>query len=101
MNACSVARQGLSFTRLGGWATAWVVRCRCGLFAGPLWEVTNVLAGVMAITFYEALQAGKTVGEAARIARQKTHDKAPHDPTWLAYTFYAHANARVLLPPPG
>lgn len=98
MNACRVGRQGWSLTRLGGWVTAWINHCQCGLFVGPLWAVGNSSAGRMAALFYEALQQGQTAGEAARIARRAVRHEFPAKATWLAYSFYANPNARVWLP---
>ncbi len=95
MNACRVGQQAWSLTRLGGWAAAWVDRCRCGAFIGPLWAVNDHLAWRFASRFYEEVEAGKTLAEAVRAARLHVRALAPQNPTWLAYTLYAHPNARV------
>jgi len=95
LNACRVGQQGWSLTRLGGWAAAWVDRSRCGAFVGPLWSVSDWLAYDFARAFYDALRQGQTIGQAAQAARIRVRGLAPDDPTWLAYSVYAHPNARV------
>jgi hypothetical protein len=98
LNACQVGQQGWSLTRLGGWAAAWVDRCRCGAFIGPLWSVNDRLASEFARAFYDALCEGRSIGQAAQAARQQTcHQTLRYNPTWLAYSVYAHPNARVRL----
>ncbi len=100
LNACRVGQQGWSLTQLGGWAATFVARCRCGAFVGPLWSVDDQVAYEFARFFYEALGEGKTLGQAAQIARCKARDLAPENPTWLAYSIYAHPNARVAFSQP-
>jgi hypothetical protein len=95
LNACRVGQQAWSLTQLGGWAAAWIRRCRCGAFLGPLWSVTDQPAAQFAQAFYDKGQAGHTIGQAARAARTQIRAAAPSDPTWLAYSVYAHPNARV------
>jgi hypothetical protein len=95
LNACRVGQQNWSLTQLGGWAAAWAGRCRCGAFTGPLWAVTDKPAWVFVRTLYDHLEAGHTLGHATHAARTHTRDYAPHDPTWLAYSTYAHPNARI------
>lgn len=91
-NACQVGRQGWTLTRMGGWANR-LVSAGAGLFIGPLWEVKDKSALAFANTFYATLLAGETVARAAHQARQAA--RAAGDPTWLAYSVYAHPNARV------
>ena len=95
LNACRVGQQGWSLTRLGGWAAAWVDRCRCGAFVGPLWSVNDWLAYEFASTFYDALRQNQTIAQAVWTARKCVRDLAPDEPTWLAYSLYAHPNARL------
>jgi len=95
LNACRVGQQGWSLTRLGGWAAAWVDRSRCGAFVGPLWSVNDWLAYEFARVFYDVLRQGQTIGRAAQAARERVRGLAPDNPTWLAYSVYAHPNARV------
>lgn len=99
LNACRVSQQSWSLTQLGGWAAAWAGRCRCGVFAGPLWSVTDEPAWIFAHTFYEQIAAGHTLGQAVQAARAQTRQHAPDDTTWLAYSVYAHPNARVVFTP--
>ncbi len=94
-NACRVGQQGWSLTRLDGWAARLVGNSRCGAFIGPLWQVNDWLAYEFANSLYAELREGKTVGEATRTARLHVRALAPHDPTWIAYSVYAHPNARV------
>lgn len=96
LNACSVGQQGFSLTRLGGWAERWVRGCECGAFVAPLWPVADTLALEFARTFYRALAAGETFGQAGRSARRRARDLAPGDPSWLAYSIYADANGRLV-----
>jgi len=57
----------------------------------------NALAAVFARAFYDGLEAGRTIGEAAWCSRKHVRDLKPGDPTWLASSVYAHPNARVVL----
>ncbi|HVG22425.1 MAG TPA: CHAT domain-containing protein [Blastocatellia bacterium] len=95
MNACRVGRQGLSLTRLGGWAAAWVETCRCGAFIGPMFGVNDWLAFEFARTFFNSLRDNLTVSEAAQEARLRVRKLSPHQMTWLGYMVYAHPNARL------
>jgi hypothetical protein len=97
LNACRVGQQGWSLTQLGGWAAAWVGRCRCGAFLGPLWAVDDWIAFEFARAFYQSLDDGLTFGQAANAARARARSLAPDDPTWLAYSIYAHPNGRLQL----
>ena len=95
-NTCFSGRQGWALTRLGGWATRLIGK-GAGLFIAPLWAVTDRLALQFSDGFYGALlsDGGMTVGEAVRRGREAARDGG--DPTWLAYSVYAHPNARVVV----
>ena len=91
-NVCHGGQQGWALTRLGGWANR-LIRAGAGLFIAPLWSVTDANALAFAEKFYRQLSSGATVAEAVRAGRQAA--RAVGDPTWLAYSVYAHPNARV------
>jgi hypothetical protein len=93
LNACQAGRAGYTLTGMGGFAQAFL-NAGAGLFVGTLWSVGDTLARVLLETFYEELKAGKTVSEAVIEARNKA---ASTDATWLAYVFYAHPEARLVL----
>jgi hypothetical protein len=97
LNACRVGQQSWALTGLGGWAERWVQAGGCGAFIGPLWSVRDSSASLFAKTFYDAIERGETFGQAAQTARSEVRKKSPGDPTWLAYTVYAHGNGRLLL----
>jgi hypothetical protein len=97
LNACRAGGLGLSLTGLGGWAKVLVGDCRVGALIAPLWSVTDEPAEQFAEAFYGASQeVGSTFAQAARRARKAVREAAPHDPTWLAYSLYAHPNARLV-----
>jgi hypothetical protein len=91
MSSCSESA-GLSESRwlLCGAAAApsdsFHPQIRCHTPSVPLWSVTDANALSFAETFYRELLAG-----GRRTAR------TAGDPTWLAYSVYAHPNARVML----
>jgi hypothetical protein len=93
-NACHSGRQDWTITRLGGWANR-LISIGAGMFLAPLWTVTDSLANSFVQSFYTELVEGKTVSEAIRDARKGIKEKG--DPTWLAYSLYAHPNAKVAL----
>lgn len=92
-NACEVGRQGWTLTRLGGWANR-LISAGAGSFIGPHWEVRDDSALTFAHTFYQHLLQGDTIAEATYQARRAARQTG--DPTWLAYSVYAHPNARVV-----
>lgn len=96
-NSCQVAQQDFSLTRIGGWAARWVRECGCGAFVGPQWSVDDALASLFSQSFFAALDGGATFGQAAGIARLRVREAAPAQPSWLAYTIYAHPNGRLHL----
>lgn len=98
MNACRSAQQELAWGGLGGWAETWARRCGA-VFVGPQWGVTDEVAAYIATTFYARLLEGYTVGAAMTIAREACRRRWPDDPSWLAYSVYAHPSTTVTFGP--
>jgi hypothetical protein len=97
LNACRVGQSELSLTGLGGWAKVLVQDCRVGALIAPLWSVNDAAAYTFAEAFYQATQQpGMTLAAALRQARLATREAHPGDPTYLAYSLYAHPNARLV-----
>lgn len=92
-NACQVGRQGWGITRLGGWANR-LISTGAGMFLAPLWSVDDKSALLFITTFYNCLKKKDTVAEAVCKARQTV--KKAGDPTWMAYSLYAHPNAKLV-----
>ncbi|HEY7415877.1 MAG TPA: CHAT domain-containing protein [Ktedonobacteraceae bacterium] len=92
-NACEVGRQGWTITGLGGWANR-LIGAGASLFLAPLWLVNDGAALKFSKTVYRALFEGETVAEAVRQGRLAARRLG--DPTWLAYSLYAHPNARIV-----
>ncbi|MBK5295152.1 MAG: CHAT domain-containing protein [Acidobacteriia bacterium] len=92
LNACQSARAGHKLTGIGGFADSFL-HTGAGLFIGTLWQVTDGLARTFVEEFYRQLLAGKKVSQAVKLARKKAREAG--DPTWLAYTVYAHPAARL------
>lgn len=99
VNACRSADEALQYTRLAGWAEAFL-GAGAGAFIGSLWAVRDRSAYTFAITLYEILKDGKTLGEAAAAAREAAARK-PGDPAWLAYAVYGNPLARMTTGDPG
>jgi CHAT domain-containing protein len=95
-NVCHSGRLGWDLTGLGGWADR-LISEGAGLFLGPLWKVEDQTASKMAERFYECLVERRTVAEAARQARIEA--RRAGNSAWMAYSLYAHPNAKVRLPP--
>lgn len=64
-----------------------------GAFVGPLWAINDQPASRFAVEFYETLRRGETMTRAAAMARSAARDDG--DPTWMAYSVYAHPFATV------
>jgi hypothetical protein len=92
-NACELGRQGWAITGLGGWAGR-LIGAGAGLFLAPLWVVNDGPALKFSITVYQALLERKTAAEAVRQGRLTARRLG--NPTWLAYSLYAHPNARAV-----
>lgn len=92
LNVCEVGRQGWGLTGIAGWANR-LLRLDASLLVAPLWVVTDHLAAQFTPAFYAALLKGETVGDAVRRGRLAARQAG--NPTWLAYSVYAHPNARL------
>ena len=64
-----------------------------GLVAAPRWAVTDRQALAFAQSFYRHLLGNAPVAHAVYEARRAAF--AAGDPTWLAYSVYAHPQARA------
>ncbi|UCH95253.1 MAG: CHAT domain-containing protein [Candidatus Aminicenantes bacterium] len=93
LNACQTGRSAFSLTGIGGWAVEFI-RAGAGVFVGSHWSIGDHAAFVFAQTFYNKLCAGETVGESTLAARLEVKEKAGN-PTWLAYTVFAHPLATI------
>lgn len=93
LNACETGQGGYALTGLGGWAEAFIRRANGSGFVGSIWEANDESAYKFAVSFYRNLLEGKTVAEAARLARRSI--RRAGDPTWLSYTVYANPLARL------
>jgi CHAT domain-containing protein len=99
INACHSARQDIgSLCGMGGWARQ-LIGTRVGAYIGTAWEVHDELAYLFATTFYNSmLKKGMSLGESVRQARLAVRDRAPGNPSWLAYVLYADPTAIVSSP---
>ncbi len=93
LNACHSASGGPALTGIGGWARAFL-KAGAGAFLGAHWAVLDASAGAFAEAFYREFTAGTPLAEAVRRARLELRASHPGDPTWLAYTAFAHPLAR-------
>lgn len=89
LNACHSGHGGASLGRLGGFAATFL-ELGAGAFIGASWAAQDRAAVIFARMFYSELLAGAVIGEAVRRARLVVRDACPGDPTWLAYSAYAH-----------
>ncbi len=96
LNACRLGqapeRRPSQRSETGGFAETFL-RGGVGAFVGCLWSVGDGPARVFVETFYERLDAGATMSEATIEAREAA--RRAGDLSWLAYTVYAHPEARL------
>lgn len=96
INACEGGRSASGLIGIDGWAQTFV-DSEAAAFIGPLWAVDDELALHFARAFYTALlKENRPIARAVQEARKKTKERAPHNPTWLAYVLYAHPECRAL-----
>lgn len=94
LNACQLGRSENSLSSLGGWAPRLVREAEVGAFVAPMWTVSDKEAHAFSTAFYEALEAGDTIGQSALVARRKI--QAEGHLAFLAYAVYGHPNGHVL-----
>jgi hypothetical protein len=92
LNACQVGRLGYQLANIGGFATAFVGG-GAGAFVSSLWSVGDRPATIFMQTLHKGLTDGASVAEAA--TRGRVAARASGDASWLAYTVYAHPDARL------
>ena len=101
VNACQTGRAGYSLTQVGGFASAFLgpregsgdSRGQAAAFVGALWSIGDQTAATFVIALYDALRQGKTMADASSAARAAS--RAAGEPTWLAYSVYAHPRMTV------
>jgi nucleoid DNA-binding protein len=92
INACASADASPRYSRLDGWAEAFL-GAGAAAFAGSLWEVRDGTAREFAEALYTSLKDEMSLGKAVMEARRAAAKAG--DPTWLAYSVYGDANARI------
>jgi hypothetical protein len=106
-NACQSAMGGRTPVGVGGWAHRFIrpnpERHGAAAFIGTYWSVYEHSAHAFAKALYTGLDAGMTIGLAAREARRAAMrfdaEGVPADPlSWLAYTVYADPLATLEKP---
>lgn len=94
LNACQTGFNLEVLSGISGWA-AQFIKAGCGGFIGAYWALRDRAASSFQETFYRNLLRGLPFGESARRARMEARSSGGF--TWLAYTVYAHPEARVRL----
>lgn len=95
LNACQTGLADFSLTRQDGWAHRFL-RSGAGAFVGAQWSIPAQEAVIFAKNFYREFFSGVPIAQSIRDARENLREKAPGDPTWLAYTVFAHPMASVM-----
>jgi hypothetical protein len=93
INACRSAGQAATYNRLDSWASKFM-EAGAAAFIGSLWAVCDGTARAFAGELYARLQAGTSLGQAVKQAREAAASE-PGDPTWLAYTAYGDCRAKI------
>ena len=89
LNACHTGITGFSLTGIAGWAEGFL-SAGAGAFIGAYWAIEDAPAARFTKVFYTAFLGGSPIAAALRQARLAIREEFPGDPTWLAYTLYAH-----------
>ncbi len=89
LSGCAMDRSALALTPPGDWARSFL-DANAGAFIGTYWKIGPGKSREMAKAIYKGLFEGKAIGEAVRLARLHLHKRYQRDPTWLAYTIFAH-----------
>lgn len=95
LNACQVGTAGSVLSTYGGFAGAFLPE-GCRAFIAPLWNVNDVQACAIALSFYaQTLEQGWPVAESLRIMRASWAAGEDGTATLLAYVFYGHPALRL------
>jgi hypothetical protein len=94
LNACQSSREGWQLTGAGGFAQAFI-SAGAGIFVGTLWSVVDRPARIFVEALYSSLLSGKTLGEAASVARVASAKVEAS--SWLAYAVYGDPRAHLVL----
>ena len=92
LNACRIGQAPSTRSEVGGFAETFL-RGGAGAFVGCLWSVGDQPARDFVEAFYQALDAGHTIAQATLAGRRAAREAG--DLSWLAYTVYAHPDARL------
>ncbi len=92
INACRLGQPPSRRSEAGGFAESFL-RAGAGAFVGCLWSVGDEPARAFVEEFYARLAAGETMARATIEARHAARRSG--DLSWLAYTVYAHPDARL------
>ena len=90
LNGCETARLGANLTTWGGWPKVFN-QVGASVFVGTSWPVRDKPASNFSKAFYDALQSGQTLAEAATAARLEA--KKTGDASWLAFKVYGNPRA--------
>jgi hypothetical protein len=92
LNSCRLGRPPANHSEQGGFAEAFL-RGGAAAFVGCLWSVGDEPARDFVRAFYAGLREKKSIAKATIDARREARKSG--DTSWLAYTVYAHPDARV------
>ena len=93
-NACHTGQQEFSLTGIGGWAERFL-SVGASAFIGTRWAVNDKNSFAFCSAFYSSFLNNQCMSTALRKARETAHTQNG-DPTWLAYTAFAHPELSCL-----